>query len=206
MGDFNIDLLNIDSCNYAHTFSLTLQSCSMTPSIDKPTRVHRDSATLFDNIFINIPDKILTSGNVVSDVSDHFSQLCIIDSISAKNNITKFKIRDYSRYSETLFLQDLSQIDWNSIVENNGHDPDKLFSTFYNQVNKFVNKHAPLKMISKRMAKTFTKPWISKGLRVSIKIKNALFYSNPLKYKIYRNSIVTLTRASKRLYYHTYFS
>ena len=61
-------------------------------------------------------------------------------------------------------------------------------------------------MISKRMAKSFTKPWISKGLRVSIKIKNALFYSNPLKYKIYRNSIVTLTRASKRLYYHTYFS
>ena len=80
------------------------------------------------------------------------------------------------------------------------------FSTFYNQVNKFVNKHAPLKMISKLVAKTFTKPWISKGLRVSIKIKNALFYSNHLKYKIYRNSIVTLTRASKRLYYHTYFS
>jgi hypothetical protein len=146
-----------------------------------------------DNIFINIPDKILISGNVVSDVSDNFLQFCIIDSISAKNNITEFKIQDYSCYSDTLFLQDLSQIDWNSIIANHGHDPDKLFSTFYNQVNKFVNKHAPLKMISKRMAKSFTKPWISKGLRVSIKIKNALFYSNPLKYKIYRNPIVILT-------------
>ena len=88
-------------------FLLISQSCSMTPSIDKPTRVHRDSATLIDNLFVNIPDEILISGNIVSDVSDHFSQLCIIDSISAKNNITKFKIRDYSRCSETLFLQDL---------------------------------------------------------------------------------------------------
>jgi hypothetical protein len=44
MGDFNIDLLKIDRCNYAHNFILYLQSCSMIPSIDKPSRVHGESA------------------------------------------------------------------------------------------------------------------------------------------------------------------
>ena len=40
--DSNIDLLRINSCNYAHDFLLSLQSCSMLPTIDKPTRICRD--------------------------------------------------------------------------------------------------------------------------------------------------------------------
>ena len=29
------------------------------------------------NIFVNNPDQIIASGNVISDISDHFSQFCI---------------------------------------------------------------------------------------------------------------------------------
>ena len=51
-----------------------------------------------------------------------------------------------------------------------------------------------------------SKPWISKGLRKSIKIKNELFYSgDENRYKLYRNKIVTLCRLSKRNIYHNYF-
>ena len=61
---------------------LTLQSCSMIPSIDKPIHVHNNSSTLIDNIFINNPENMFISGNIISDVSDHFSQFCILDSIA----------------------------------------------------------------------------------------------------------------------------
>ena len=44
---------------------------------------------------------------------------------------------------------------------------DHSFSTFYNKLNRIVNKHAPLKTISKRKAKQLNKPWITKGLRIS---------------------------------------
>ena len=47
------------------------------PTVDKPTRVHRNSATLIDNIFVNNPDQIIAGGNIISDISDHFSQFCI---------------------------------------------------------------------------------------------------------------------------------
>ena len=73
--DSNIDLLRINSYNYAHDFLLSLQSCSMLPTIDKPTRIYRDSAILIDNIFVhNLNDlQLVLSGNVSTDLSDHFS-------------------------------------------------------------------------------------------------------------------------------------
>lgn len=208
MGDFNIDLLKIDQCNYAHNFMLSLQSCSMIPSIDKPTRVHRNSSTLIDNIFINNPDNISVTGNIISDVSDHFSQFCILDSIaSVKQNIFNHKYRDYSQFSETLFNNELSEIDWGSILMNSSNNPSKAFSTFFNKFNKTLNKHAPFKTISKRKLKQSTKPWITKGIRRSIKIKNKLFRTNNnTNYKLYRNYLVTLIRLSKKLYYCNYFN
>ena len=84
---------------------------------------------------------------------------------------------------------------------------NKFFSSFYNGLNKLTNKHAPLKNISKRKAKQLNKPWITKGLKKIIKIKNHLFYLGDFdKYKLYRNKILTLTRISKKNYYHTYFN
>ena len=62
MGDFNIDLLKCESSNYSHDFLSSLQSCYLTPAIDKPTRVRSTSTTLIDNIFINNPDKVVACG------------------------------------------------------------------------------------------------------------------------------------------------
>ena len=38
LGDFNIDLLKIESCGYSQKRFETLQSSSLLPTIDKPTR------------------------------------------------------------------------------------------------------------------------------------------------------------------------
>ena len=62
---------------------LSLQSYFFTPTIDKPTRVYNNSATIIDNIFTNNPEA-LKSGNLVSDISDHFSQFCLNFSIKEK--------------------------------------------------------------------------------------------------------------------------
>ena len=79
MGDFNIDLLKWDTSSYSHDFMSSLQSCYLIPLIDKPAQVRSSSATLID------PDQVVTCGNIVSDISDHFSQFCILKSVH--NNI-----------------------------------------------------------------------------------------------------------------------
>ena len=64
----------------------------------------------------------------------------------------------------------------------------------------------PLEAISRRKAKQLAKAWITSSLRKSIKIKNALFRAgDTVKYTLYRNKISSLTRLSKKLYYHAYF-
>jgi len=207
LGDFNIDLLKILHCNFAHNFLLSLQSCSMIPTIDKPTRLHGYSATLIDNIFVNANIDVGISGNIVTDLSDHFSQLCILNLDQTQAKINKQKIRDYSHFSPEAFNHDIELIEWNTIKNSLASDPDKLFSLFYNKLNKLLNKHVPIKQLSKRKIKQFSKPWITQGIRKSIKIKNNFFQSGDFqKYKTYRNFIVTLTRASKKSYYDHYFN
>ena len=158
MGDFNIDLLKCASSSYSHDFLTSLQSCFLIPTIDKPTRVRSTSATLIDNIFINNPDQVLASGNIISDISDYFSQFCIVKSIRDKIKKNKTKVRDFSRFSRDSFNADLSNVDWNALLDKKSCDVDNLFSPFYNKFNKLINKHVPMKTISNRKGKQPSKP------------------------------------------------
>ena len=72
MSDTNINLLHASSCTYAQNFLFSLQSFSSIPTIHKRTRVHNNSATLIDNIFTNNVQEEIISGNIISDISDHF--------------------------------------------------------------------------------------------------------------------------------------
>ena len=88
---FNIGLLKFETSSHSHAFLSFLQSCFLIPFIDKPTRVPSSSATLIDNIFVNTPNNITVYGNIIFDISDHFSQFCILksapDKIKTKKNL-----------------------------------------------------------------------------------------------------------------------
>ena len=169
LGDFNMCLLKTSTSHYSHDFLTTLQSNYLIPTIDKPTRVHRTTATLIDNIFVNNPEQVLMSGNIITDVSDHFSQFCILSSAKEKSNIKKtIRKRDFSHFSSESFNSDLSAVDWENILLTKSNNINDLFSTFFKRVNNIVNKHAPIKNLSKRKIKQLAKPWITKGLKTSL--------------------------------------
>ena len=141
MTDANINLLRYETCKYAQSFLHILQSLCFSPTIDKPTRVHNASATLIDNIFVNNYDAHFLSGNIVSDVSDHFSQFCVCRPLGGKTKLQKIVTRDFSKFSEEKFINDLSQLNWESAASESTNDVNKSFSTFYNKLNRIVNKH-----------------------------------------------------------------
>ena len=91
-GNFNIDLLKYENCKYSQTLLQCMQSFSMLPTTDKPTRVYGSSATLIDNIFTNNLMNNISSGNIVTDTTDHFSQVCIVNVNKQKLPHTKKKI------------------------------------------------------------------------------------------------------------------
>ena len=79
--------------------------------------------------------------------------------------------------------------------------------------NIHYEKCFPLKILSRRKARLFNKPWITKGLQKSIKTKSKLYklflqnpsFENDSKYKKYRNKLHHLLKLSKKNYYDCKF-
>ena len=53
---------------------------------------------------------------IISDIRDHFSQFCVLKSIRDEIKIKKSKMRDFSRFSRDSFNVDLSNVDWNALL------------------------------------------------------------------------------------------
>ena len=64
----------------------------------------------------------------------------------------------------------MNSIDW-QIIYYNSHDLLELTYKYINKVKKVMNKLGPIKIASLSKTKQLTKPWLSKGLLTSIKIK-----------------------------------
>ena len=126
---------------------------------------NNSSATLIDNILTNKVDANITSGNIVSDISDHFSQFCVSHTFFKKLKLKKQKHRDFSGFSVNSFNYELSEALLNQNNFDDHFEVDIAFSNFYNTLSGLVEKHAPLKTPSKRNLKQFSKPWITIGLK-----------------------------------------
>ena len=64
----------------------------------QPTRIQGDPATIIDNIFTNVCGINIQSGNIITDLSDHYSQFVLVR--RAKLDIRKFTLykRNYSNF------------------------------------------------------------------------------------------------------------
>ena len=72
-GDFNINLLDFQTNKKVQSFVNLMFGFSMIPTINKPTRVTKHTATAIDNIITNcIINSDFKSAIVKTDLSDHF--------------------------------------------------------------------------------------------------------------------------------------
>ena len=76
-----------------------------------------------------------------------------------------------------------------------------------------VDKHAPIKSASRKKDKLFKKPWLTKGLLISIKNKQKMYKNNflngndaqKLLFKTYSNKLTKVKRLSKKMYFYKEF-
>ena len=212
MGDFNIDLLKIDVHANSENFLNITGSSFFLPHILQPTRITDHSSTLIDNIFFNSVEHFTISGNIVYDLTDHLPNFILFNKFSALTPNIKIYKRDYSKLSEEALVNEVSSIDWNMLFAKN-QDPSYLFDTFYNKISQLIDKHIPIKQISRNELKLRSKPWITSGIKKSISVKNKLYKKHlktksehyHKKFKLYRNKINHLLKLSKKMYYNCYF-
>ena len=204
MGDFNIDLLKFESHSATDGFLNTLGSNFFQPYILQPTRITDHSATLIDNFFLNSIEHFTISDNIVHDLSDHLPNFLIFNKFSSLPCNVKIFKRDYSKFDQQALISEIQLVDWETIFVPND-SACNMFKSFYSKISSIINKHIPVKQLSRREIKLKSKPWISKALRKSIQIKNNYYkkYLNTkttyyhTKFKLYRNKLNHLLKISK---------
>ena len=209
-GDFNIDLLKIETINSNQEYYNLMCSYGLLPQIIQPTRVvEHQSPSLIDNIFTNNLNDEITSGNIYLTLSEHFSQF-----ISVKRNKIDYKshvfIRDYSKFSSESFRDDISIQNWNNRFDN----INDQFNDFYWRLDECVNRHAPMKKLSPGEIKLKSKPWITDNIKKMIKFRNKLFARKKRQpnntsivelFNKFRNKINREIIKSKKSYFTNYF-
>jgi len=207
MGDYNINILNSESHNDTGKFLDIMYSYSFIPLITKPTRVTHDSATIIDNVFTNDINACNTNtmGIFYTDITDHFPIFVILDQTvhnNIKRSITK---RCINTHSINNFKHMLNETNWESVLHNN--DAQNAYTMFVNKITELYNQAFPVKTINP--VNRPINPWMTNGIKNSIKYKNKLyvFYSkkntvyNEIRYKLYKNRLKHIIVSAKKSYY-----
>jgi exonuclease III len=210
MGDFNINLLNVDIHSPSNAFLNCMISNSFVPLITRPTRLTSHSATLIDNIFTNAVQKVSLdvsmSGILNQQISDHFPVFYLCK-MNCKNTLKETVVYKQMTSAENInkFKQMLSTQNWNGILSNN--DVNIATKEFLDLISRCYKLCIPFK---KCTLKSNHKPWITQCLLNSIKRKNRLYKTyikNPSqltrsRFVMYRNKLNHLLRISEKKYFN----
>ena len=208
-GDFNYDLLKFESNPIVSEFLQMMLDNGHQPCITEPTRiVHGNKPSLVDNIFSNTIETCF-SGNLYEKISDHLPSFVIIKTAKNKIKSNTIKRRNMKNFRAENFQADLSLL----AKESYNHNADTAFNFFHKKFQAIINKHAPFQILTRKQFELECKPWITKGILTSTRIKSKLFkifkksknVNDYNKYKKYRDTINSLLRKSKKQYYKKYF-
>ena len=179
---------------YAHSF-LSL--------INRPTRVAKESAPLIDNIFTNCYSNIDNTLQclIYTDVSDHFPIVHVDFGMKLLDTDPVMTRRNLCYKNRQRFHESISSIDWGSLY--NEGDTQTAFSLFHSTLLKHFHRNFPKQTVKIRYNNR--EPWLTQGLKDSIKVKNKLYkkcpkvktIANETRYKTYRNKLNLLLKLQR---------
>ena len=211
MGDFNINILNYDSHTPTNYFITFLSANNVLPCIHHPSRVSDKSESVIDNIFTNAIGS-LTFGNILTQISDHFSQILVMKNSKIVYNKTVSFKHDFSKLNEQNSTEDFNNQEF-SFLELNNMDINAKFDRFLEVLSSLSDKHASITKRSKKEIKFKNKPWIKCKIQKMIKSRDKILHklsknksANKLTlYKTFRNRVSNEIKLSKTSYYYNYF-
>nr|XP_047144771.1 uncharacterized protein MAL8P1.12-like [Hydra vulgaris] len=138
VGDINIDLLNHALNSEAKTFIDILLEYNLIPTINKATRITKNSSTLLDNVITNnFHNSRFKNGIINTDLTDHFPIFLITESVTLNNATHKSTVfmRQINENSICQFKNLLNNyVDWNLVLQS--HDVNNAYDLFLNQFSK----------------------------------------------------------------------
>ena len=208
-GDFNFDLLKHQSNDNVGNFLQMMLDNSYQPCITEPTRiVNKSNPSLIDNIFSNSVEACI-SGNLFEKITDHMPSFVIVENIKSRAKPKQMKRRNMKNSDPLHYQADLNLLLQHLRENSHPDDAETAYLIFHEKHNAIINKHYPFEVLTKKQAELEFKPWITRGIVKSTRIKAKLFIEFKknqsaavyAKYKFYRDTINSLLRKSKKQYF-----
>ena len=215
-GDFNLDLLQINSKSTITDFYDCLTSYGFIPTISYPTRIH-SSATLIDNIFYRATgNNNIKSGICVSDISDHLPCFFTLDILKQTQKYPKYiDIQTYSQSAVENFAKSLEDSNiMQRLLDLNTDDPNVLYNTFIDILIRCKDQHLPVKTVKFNKRRHRLSPWITKGIIHSINFRDKLYkklkcspksspeyHAEKQNLKVYNGFLKKTIRQAKQTFY-----
>ena len=206
-GDFNINVLDYEQNKKIQSL---IYRYNMISTINKPTRVRKNSATAIDHIIANcIVDCQFKTAILKTDVTDHFPIAMALktdEPVHQSQKVQNVHKRNYDENAIESFKQRLREIDRAELKKY--EDPNEAYKHFFETFILVYDNFFP-KVKVRIKTKSLHSPWITKGIAKSSKRKQNL-YEKYLKrrtndtetaYKLYKNLFESIKRRAKQNYY-----
>ena len=174
-GDYNINLLLVDSDEHSGSYFDGILGSGFLPSITLLTRLS-DNSTLIENIFFNKQDIINITGILSNEISDHQAVVVNIN-LTMPRSKTKF-LTIYSNTAESKinFKNDISSQSIYDKLDKNLHaDPNINYNILEKEIINSMETHMQKKTVKFNRRKHKRDPWITFGILRSVNKKNQLY-------------------------------
>ena len=174
--DHNLDFLKSNTHSGTYQFIQHNLDFNMIPTITRPTRITKNSATLIDNILVSQSlCGIYDSGILVDDISDHMPSVCVLRSLKGvgKDPI-EITSRDTRPKNMTALKNHLLNYDWQTMLKCT--DPNVSMNRFHEIIQSELDLCIPESTRIVRRRQVRRDPWITASLKRCIEKSKRLYY------------------------------
>ena len=212
VGDINLNILKYNLVKNISDYVNKLKSSGCNIHCNLPTRIKGSTKSCIDHVYSNFDQHNVETSIILSRISDHYSTLTKIVGVNCRSkkvkNVYKRKFRLTDQEKADL-VSDLDNLLNNNVVKTLASCPNVMAKIVLQSYQNIMNKYYPLIKVPNRALKFINKPWLTKGLKISIRTKNRL--QSKLRkhctenaenhFKRFRNILTKLKKKSFNLYY-----
>ena len=97
---------------------------------------------------------------IVCGITDRLPIFFIINKLSTLPKNYKLFKRDYSKLDSEALIHEVGNVNWSEVLggESEATDVNTVFQNFYDRITEIINKHAPIRKLSRKEIKSPFKP------------------------------------------------
>ena len=180
--DHNLDFLKSDKHSTTNDFIQNNLDFGLIPTITRPTRITKNTATLIDNIFVsqNLCGSYVSS-ILVNDTSDHLPTACVLSSLnSAKKEPVVVRCRDTRLKNLSALKRMLDNCNWDE--ELSDQSPSKNMEKIHATLSSVIDHCMPYRERVIKHKQVRREPWLTASIKISID-RNKKLYAKMLRHE-----------------------